>query len=292
MAELTLAEKFQALSIEAEQLYREAMELNFKNEGVKDKESRQSLDEVIAESATIEEYYSSADPDELLENSLVDEREKIVQRIERNEETLKTTSEPNKKQALERAIERDCAYRDMSDAELKEVMVEEVEKYRDRCASEVKSEILVSELGLTGKKNDLSRYISGLYDVNTVGKIEANQIPQLAELIKGSEEFKDWVKAQNKAKFYSFVGAEAKAEELSSMLDLKAYVEILNELENSAEQEIPEDEALAEGEVDYLEAEGEPSADELVNAVEEAEASTPDEGLTEADPDMSDDFML
>ena len=275
MEELTLAERYQIARIEAEQYFREFLEFSYENEGDKSREAKAGFIEQMANSKRMERECAQANAEELLESELAEEKKCIAKRIARNKARLQTTTDPRQIQYLQDIIASDQEYSAMSDDELKEVIVRDAEAYRERNLSAVKAEYLVAELGLTGKKNYLaSSNIVGLYSPEVMGKVELGQIGTLADMIKQSDEFvtlQKFSKVEPVLDFFRYhdifektrLGkmAEAKAESMDKMIDLAGFISQLNEMESAGK-------AVA----DVAEADEE----ELLSAVEEAEASTPD----------------
>ena len=245
MEELTLAERYQKAFVEAEQYHREFLELSYENEGDKSKEAKAGFIEQMANSKRMEREGAQANAEKLLESALVEEKKCVDRRIARIQERLQSTSDST----LEDLLEHNIAYKNMSDDELKEVIVSEAEAYRERNLSAVKAEYLVAELGLTGKKNYLaSSNIVGLYSPEVMGKVEMGQIGTLADMIKQSDEFvtlQKFLKVEPILDFFRYhdifektkLGemAEAKAESMDKMIGLSGFISQLNEMESAGE---------------------------------------------------------
>ena len=242
MKELTLAERYQKALIEAEQFNQECLELSFANEGNKSKEAKKDFIEALTKSFADEEKYAVVSAEDLLKKGVAVARFSVVERIARNEKALKMVGTPARKRIIQQRIDKDLEYKNMSDDELKEVLVAEAEKYKEKMLTDVKAETLIAELGLTGKKNYAAGYnFVGLYSADVMAKIEREQIGALAEMIKQSDDFRTLQKYSKVAPvldlfiYNSILGktklgemAEAKAESMDKMIDLSSYIDQLN----------------------------------------------------------------
>ncbi len=294
MKELTLAEKYQIACIEAESYRQEFLELEYEN-SEKTKDDKETFIEQRARSKAREHSYSVADAQMLLDDDISEQMSMVARRISANEARLQSEFDSEKRRQILSLIEDDRAFRTMNYTKLQQVMVSAAEVNRNRIAAEVKGELLVSELGLTGRQNYLTYKIDGLYNPAVIGKVEREEIPQLAELVKTSDSFENLLKlskAEPVLDFFRFhtifektkLGkmAEAKAQELSGGIELEKFVSELHFFDNLTREA---HDAVDSGEEEWMldsliKAEDEPSEKELLDAVEEAEASTPDDGLT------------
>lgn len=291
MEELTLAERYQIARIEAESYRQEFLELEYEN-GEKSKVDRENFIEERAKSKSREHAYSVANAQRLIDSDIAEQMSMVARRISANEARLQSEFDSEKRRQILSLIEDDRAFRTMNYTELQQVMVSAAEMNRNRIAAEVKGELLVSELGLTGKQNYLTYKIDGLYNPVIIGNVEREDIPQLAEFIKDSEEFASLLKLSKVEpvldffRFHSIFEktklgkmADAKAKELEGNIKLGEFVSEFLFQDDLSRGVFDEDQSSEDG-FGFDDATDEPSEKELLDAVEEAEASTPDDEPT------------